>query len=117
MPPSTHVYSDERDLTISAGASISSSYISVINATAGLVMMPAAWTAASIAFYALDTHGILRLLYNGGALVQVNAPAVSLCYPIPLPVFQCLRVYLFSQNALGVAVVQAQDRIITVQLK
>ena len=117
MPPNTHVYTDERDLTIVAGTSVSSSYISVITATAGLIMMPAAWTAASIAFYALGMHGDLHLLYNGGALVQVNAPAVNLCYPIPIPVFQCLRVYLFSQNAVGVAVVQAQDRVITVQLK
>lgn len=102
--------------TILNGAALSGP-IEMSQYAGGTLQMPAAWTAASIAFQTSETlSGTYQPLYTtANALVEVTA-AAGRNYPLPDQLFGCKFVKLWSESA-GVGVNQGADRAIVMTLK
>ena len=83
------------------------------------VLMPAAWTAASIAFKVCSTNGgtYLPLYDDNGNLVQIDSPAVDKAYAAPPAVAGAIWVKLWSQNGSGTNTNQGAARSLIVDVK
>ena len=107
--------------TIASGAALSDA-IDVRAYGAGIVIMPAAWTAADLGIQvcATATGTFVPLLdtSNGyGTDVSVDAVAAGKAYPLPDYIFAASYIKLWSHNGSGVAVNQDAARTFTVMLK
>jgi len=105
-------------LTILIGAALTG-VLDFQTFAAGILTMPAAWTAASIGFKVCSTPGgtFLPLYDSLGNLFQITAPAASKAYQLPDELFGAHFVQLWSQNGAGVDAAQAAERSIGVMLK
>jgi hypothetical protein len=107
-----------KSLTIANGAAVTEAF-EMSNHAGGSVLMPAAWTAASIGFQiAVTAAGTFYPLYDdSGALVQISSPAVDNAYSIPAAVFGAAWVKLWSQDGSASDENQGAARTIGVILK
>ena len=107
-----------KSLTIANGAAVTEAF-EMSNHAGGIVLMPAAWTAASIGFQVSDSpSGTFYPLYDdGGTLVQISSPAVSKAYSIPAEVFGAAWVKLWSQDGSASDEDQGAARTVGVLLK
>jgi hypothetical protein len=105
-------------LNIANGTAVSEAF-EMSNHAGGIVLMPAAWTAASIGFQVSDSpSGTYYPLYDdGGTLVQISGPAVDNAYSIPAEVFGAAWVKLWSQDGAAVDENQGAERTLGVILK
>jgi len=105
-------------LTIASSGNLSDALAFQGNA-GGIVLMPAAWTAASIGFKICDTiDGTYLPLYDDeGTLVQIASPAVDCAYSIPPELFGAAYVKLWSQDGSASSTNQAAERSLIVLLK
>ena len=85
----------------------------------GVLVMPSAWTAASIGFKVAESEdGAPVPLYDSyGNLVQVSSPAADGAYELPAAVYGAHYVWLWSQDGSGTNVAQAADRDVVVMVK
>ena len=107
--------------TILNGAAISG-VIQMTDFAMGSVILPAAWTAASIAFKVCDTFGgtYVPLRTSAGAIVEITGPATgaAAAYPLPAELLPCQYFKIWSAAAgAGTDTNQGADRAITVMLK
>ena len=107
--------------TIASGAALSDA-IDVGAYGAGIVIMPAEWTAADLGLQvcptATGTFVPLLDTSNGyGTDVSVDAVAGAKAYPLPDYIFAAGYIKLWSHNGSGVAVNQDAERTFTVMLK
>jgi hypothetical protein len=107
-----------KDLTIANGAAFTEAFDMSTHA-GGIVLMPAAWTAANIGFQVSDTEtGTFYPLYDdAGAIVEIASPATDKGFSIPAEVFGAAWVKLWSQDGAGSGTNQAAERSIKVVLK
>jgi hypothetical protein len=105
-------------LSIAKDAALSG-VLDMRNYAGGVIIMPSAWTSASIGFYVCDTSdGTFVPLYDeDGSLVQISSPAASKAYSIPAEVYGAHYVKLWSQDGSGSNTTQAAARSLTVMLK
>lgn len=105
-------------LTIANGAAVSDAFDMQRHA-GGTVLMPAAWTAASIGFQVAATEaGTYYKLYDAdGNLVQIVSPSASLAYAMPTELFGAAFVKLWSQDGSGNNTNQGAERAPIVILK
>lgn len=113
--------STKTTVTIASGAAVSGE-LEMREASGGVVLMPAAWTAASIGFQVSDElHDSGGTFYplkdDDGNLVQIDSPAVDEAYSIPAAVFAAARFRLWSQDGSGNNTNQGAERVLTVFLK
>jgi len=106
------------EVTIANGTAVSGAF-EMSNHAGGLVLMPGAWTAASIGFQVSDSPGgtFYPLYDSGGSLVQIEGPAVDSAYAIPAEVFGAAWVKLWSQDGSAGEENQTADRSVGVVLK
>ena len=109
---------DSRVLTVTIPASGSLSDAFDMGPFAGgYLVMPAAWTSASIAFkVAPEAGGTYVALYKESALVELGGSTVSVAGGLPADLAGCRYVKLFSETA-GSDVNQGAARTFTVVLK
>ena len=83
------------------------------------VIMPSAWTAASIGFKVCDTRDGTFVPYydEDGTLVQMDSPAVDTCQEVPAKLFPVHFFKLWSQDGSGSNTAQAAARTLRVMLK
>lgn len=83
------------------------------------VLMPAAWTSASIGFKVCSTEGgtYVPLYDDNGNLVQIDSPAVDCAYAAPAAVAGALWVKLWSQDGAAANANQGAERTVIVDLK
>jgi len=107
-----------KSLTIANGAALTEAF-EMSNHAGGIVLMPAAWTAASIGFQVSDSHGgtYYPLYDQNGTLVQISSPAVDKAYSFPAEVFSGGWVKLWSQDGAASGTNQGAARTIGVILK
>ena len=107
-----------RQLTIANGAATSDAF-EMSNHAGGIILMPAAWTAASIGFKVSDSPtGAYYPLYDAnGSLVQISGPAASQAHTIPAEVFAAAWVKLWSQDGSANDANQSAPRTLGVILK
>lgn len=111
-------------VTIANGASVSGAFY-MGDFAGGIIIFPAAWTAANLAFQVSATEtGTYAALHDDDTdqLVQVQNVATGAvsAYAIPAELFGATWVKLLSKSATAgtdTAVNQAADRVITVILK
>lgn len=89
---------------------------------AGLVIMPAAWTAADLGVKVSDSeNGTFVPLKDEqnkfGTDVNIDGPATSTAYPIPVWAFPARWVKLWSHDGTGNSVTQGAKRTLTIMLK
>lgn len=91
---------------IAAAIPINTALSNVINMSdysGGSILIPAAWTAAAIAFKVCDSAGgTFAPLYNQvGVLVEISGiqTAAVAAYPLPDELFGCLYFKLWSETA------------------
>jgi len=89
---------------------------------AGIVIMPSGWTTADLGVKTSSaengTYAPLADLENSyGTDVSIDAAAASTAYPIPLHVFACAWIKLWSHDGDGGNTTQAAAREFTVILK
>lgn len=102
-------------LTIASSAALSTAFH--FAGGLGLVLMPAAWTAANIGFKVCDTEGGTYLpLYqdDGSTLVEIASPAADTAYTLPAELAGATWVKLWSQDGAGSDTNQAAERSLTV---
>jgi len=109
---------DSRVLTVTIPASGSLSDAFDMGPFAGgYLVMPAAWTSASIAFkVAPEAGGTYVALYKAAALVELGGSTVDVAYLLPADLAGCRYVKLWSEKA-GSDVNQGAARTFTVVLK
>jgi hypothetical protein len=107
-----------KSLTIANGAATSDAF-EMSNHAGGIVLMPAAWTAASIGFQVSDSPGgSYYPLYDAdGSLVQIAGPAASQAHAVPAEVFGAAWVKLWSQDGSANDENQTAERTLGVILK
>lgn len=88
-----------KSLTIASGAAVTEAF-EMANHAGGVVLLPAAWTAASIGFLvsATETGAFYPLYDDDGTLVQITSPAVDNAYSIPAEAFGAAWIKLWSQD-------------------
>jgi hypothetical protein len=103
-------------LTIASGAALSEA-VDMREYAGGVLRLPAAWTAASLAFQHSDTaNGTFQPLYKSdNSLVEMTV-AASRDYALPDQLFGCAFVKLWSETA-GSNVNQGADRAFALHLK
>ena len=99
-----------------------SGVVSMADFAYGLVCLPAAWTAASIAFQVCDSFGgtFIPLRTSAGAIVEITSPATgaAAAYPLPAELLSCQYFKVWSAAAgAGTDTNQGADRLITIMLK
>ena len=106
-----------KSLTIENGAAVSEAFDMAIHAGA-TILMPAAWTAATIGFKvcASEDGTFLPLYDDSGSIVEVSA-AASKAFAAPAELYGAAWVQLWSQDGAGSDTNQGADRAITVLLK
>jgi hypothetical protein len=105
--------------TIPNGAALSAP-INMAEYASGLLITPAAWTAAAIAFKVCDTIGGTYVPLKGatGAIVEITGPAAAGAYPLPAELASAQYFKLWSEAAgAGTDTNPAADRIMTGMLK
>lgn len=107
--------------TIAQGAALSDA-IDMRDYAAAIVTLPAAWTAADLGVYVCATADgtFTPLLDASGAYgtdVNIDGPAASKSYVVPLFAFAACYIKLWSHNGEGAHVVQEAARTLTLQLK
>jgi hypothetical protein len=107
-----------KSLTIASGAAVTEAF-DMSNHAGGIVMMPAAWTAANIGFQVAETEGATYypLYDDAGDIVEIASPAVDNAYSIPAEVFGAAWVKLWSQDGAASDTNQAAARTIGLILK
>lgn len=101
--------------SIANGAALSGA-VNVSDYESGVVLMPAAWTAASIGFQVSGDNSTYYPLYDeGGTLVEMTV-AVDKGYQIPAEVFCSKWVKLWSETS-GSGVNQGAARTLKLILK
>jgi len=107
-----------KSLTIANGEAVTEAF-EMANHAGGIVLMPAAWTAASIGFQISTTAGgtFYPLYDSDGSLVEISSPAVDNAYSIPAEVFGAAWVKLWSQDGAASDTNQGAERTIGVILK
>ena len=107
-----------QSMTIANGAALSDAF-DMTDYAGGQVLMPAAWTAASIGFQVASSSGgtYYPLHDDDGTLVQIDSPAVDKAYQLPIELFGCFWVKLWSQDGAASGTNQAAARTVIVQLK
>lgn len=105
-------------LAIANGAAVSD-IMTTRGFAGGMLLMPAAWTSASIGFKVCNAEGgtFLPLYDHTATLVQIPAPAVDRAYEIPPEVFAAPFVQLWSQNGSGTNTNQGAARSVPVMMK
>jgi hypothetical protein len=103
------------------GAAISNA-ISMADFSGGLLIFPAAWTAAAAAFKVCSTPGgtFVPLRDQSGAIVEITniQTAAAGAYPLPDELFGSMYFQVWSENAgAGTDAAQGADRSIGVVLK
>lgn len=109
--------SSTQQVTILNGTALSN-VLSFYEHAYGIVHMPAAWTAADIAFQvASELNGTFQPLYDdAGALVEISSPAVDQAHAIPVEVLAARFVKLWSQSG-GAGVNQGAERALSLDRK
>ena len=103
-------------VTIPNGTAISAAY-SIEGFTAGLLHMPAAWTAASIGFQVSSTFGgTYRELSDASGLIEIVWPLADEAHMLPADIGSVKFVKIWSETA-GSGVNQGAERIISLDLK
>ena len=103
-------------VTIPNGTAISAAY-SIESFTAGVLHMPAAWTAASIGFQVSSTFGgTYRELSDASGLIEIVLPLADEAHMLPADIGAVKFVKIWSETA-GAGVNQGAARIITLDLK
>ncbi len=104
-------------VTIANGTALSDA-MSMRQFAGGIVSVPGTWTSASIGFkHSASATGTFQPLYDkNGNLVQM-AVSASGDYVMPVEVFACHYIKLWSQNGSGADANQAADRTLQVLLK
>ena len=107
-----------KTLTIASGAAVTEA-LDVSIYTSGIVLMPAAWTAASLGVQVSDREGgtYYPLYTKAAAISEVDGPAVSKAYALPEEAFTASWVKLWSQDGAGADTNQAAARTLKVLLK
>jgi hypothetical protein len=107
-----------KTLTIASGTALTEAFDMSIHAGA-TILMPAAWTAASIGFQISDAeNGTYYPLYDdAAAIVEVDGPAVDNAYSLPAELFGCAWVKLWSQDGAASSTNQDAERSIKILLK
>jgi hypothetical protein len=101
-------------VTILSGEALSAAY-SIEGFTAGLLHMPAAWTAASIGFQVSSTFGgTYRELSDESGLIEIATPLANEARMLPADIGAAKFVKIWSETA-GSGVNQAADRVITLE--
>jgi len=105
-------------LTIASGAAVSEEF-DMSEYTKGILLMPAAWTAASVGFQvASASGGTFYPLYAAAATIsEIDGPAVDKAYAFPAETANAGIVKLWSQDGAGANTNQAAARTIVVILK
>ena len=108
-------------VTIANGEALSGE-IDLRDFAAGIVYMPAAWTAADLGVKVAHTSGgtfqPLKDASNGyDTTVSIDAVVASACYHLPEWVFAAQYIKLWSHNGSGTDTHQAAARDIYVMLK
>jgi len=103
--------------SIANGAALSSA-VNTADHEYGIILMPAAWTAASIGFQiSYDNSTYYKLYDHDGNLLQVDSPAASGAYQIPNAAMTARYMKLWSQNGSGTNTNQAAARTVKLLLK
>ena len=105
-------------LTIANGAAVSDA-VNMTDYAGGQILMPAAWTAASIGFQIASSEGSTYYPFyaSDATIVEIASPAASKAYQIPIEVFGCHWIKLWSQDGAGSDTNQGAARTVTIQLK
>lgn len=108
----------QKALTIANGAAITDA-LPMLRHTDGILLMPAAWTAASVGFQFsnAETGTYYKLYDRDGNLVQIDSPAAANAYALPAEVFTAPWVKLWSQDGSGSDENQGAARTLTLLLK
>ena len=103
-------------VTILNGAALSQA-ISMADYALGSIILPAAWTAASISFKVCDSNGgtFVPLKVAAGTICEITV-AASGAYPLPAELLSCAYFKVWSETS-GSDVTQGADRILTLMLK
>ena len=107
-----------QSMTIANGAAVSDAF-DMRDYSGGQLVMPAAWTAASIGFQvAASEGGTYSPLYDSSAaIVEISGPAVDKAYQLPVELFGAHWVKLWSQDGAGNDTNQGAARTVIVELK
>lgn len=116
--------SESASVAIAINTAISSTPVYFGRHTMMVIHMPAAWTAASLAFKVGTTPDVTKAqpLYKVGdtgtaALLQITTPAAATSYVAPAELAPGMYVWLWSQNGSGTNTNQEAARAITLTLK
>lgn len=102
--------------TILNGAALSG-VVNMQDYAMGLIITPAAWTAASISFKVCDLPGgtFVPLKVAAGTVCEITV-AASGAYPLPAELLSCAYFQVWSETGSS-DVNQGADRIMTLMLK
>ena len=112
-----------KSLTVEiAAGEAESGVINLTQYASGLVILPAAWTAADLGIKVCGSDGgtfvPLKDMSNAyGTDVSIDGPVASAAYPIPVWAFPAQYVKLWSHNGEGTDTDQEAKRTLTVFLK
>ena len=107
------------DVVIANGAAVSG-VLRFVNFAGGMVIMPAAWTSASLGFKVCDTEDgtfAIAMDEDGATYLEIASPAVDTAYNIPAKMFGAHYVQLWSSDGAGADENQGAERTITVMMK
>ena len=106
-------------LVIPSGSSLTTEPLNMQRVAGGVIEMDSGWTTAGIAFKVSSgsvAANALPLYDENVTLVQITSPSVSLAIEIPVEVYGCQNVWLWSQSS-GTSVDQSASRSLTIQTK
>lgn len=104
-------------VTIAISAALSDP-IDLSKYSGGVILMPAAWTAAGIGFKVSNSYGGTYVALIDAAGDEIEAAAagvVSVAHPMPAAIFGFKYIKLWSETA-GADVTQAAERVLNLLL-
>lgn len=105
-------------VTIASGAAVSDAFDFHLFSMM-ILLMPAAWTSASVGFKVCPTEdGTYLPLYDAdGDIVEVATPSVNCAYDTPAIIPAAHWVKLWSQDGSGNDTNQGAERVVTLMMK